>query len=94
MKSASQNLLRISRLVFGAFVLAVLQYALAMAADKPNIIVIMGDDIGMWNIGAYSRGLMYKTTPNIDKLACRRRDLKRLLRRGELHGGPGQLYYR
>ena len=36
---------------------------------KPNIIVIMGDDIGMWNIGAYSRGLMYKTTPNIDKLA-------------------------
>ncbi len=41
----------------------------AQAADKPNIIVIMGDDIGMWNIGAYSRGLMYKTTPNIDKLA-------------------------
>ena len=36
---------------------------------KPNIIVIMGDDIGMTNIGAYSRGLMYKTTPNIDKLA-------------------------
>ena len=23
---------------------------------KPNIIVIMGDDIGMWNLGAYSRG--------------------------------------
>ena len=25
---------------------------------KPNIVVIMGDDVGMWNIGAYHRGLM------------------------------------
>ena len=25
---------------------------------KPNIVVIMGDDIGMWNIGAYHRGMM------------------------------------
>lgn len=40
-------------------------------SDKkhPNIIVIMGDDIGMWNIGAYHRGMMAGTTPNIDKLA-------------------------
>jgi arylsulfatase len=37
---------------------------------QPNIIVIMGDDIGMWNIGAYHRGLMAGTTPNIDKLAA------------------------
>jgi arylsulfatase len=36
---------------------------------KPNIVVIMGDDIGMWNIGAYSRGLMGGRTPNLDKLA-------------------------
>jgi len=41
----------------------------AVAADKPNIVVIMGDDIGMWNIGAYHRGMMAGTTPNIDKLA-------------------------
>ena len=42
----------------------------AVAQDKqPNIIVIMGDDIGMWNIGAYHRGLMAGRTPNIDKLA-------------------------
>ena len=26
--------------------------------SKPNIIVIMGDDIGIWNIGAYHRGMM------------------------------------
>jgi arylsulfatase len=42
---------------------------LALAQSKPNIVVIMGDDIGMWNIGAYHRGLMAGRTPNIDKLA-------------------------
>ena len=36
---------------------------------KPNIVVIMGDDIGMWNIGAYHRGLMAGKTPNLDKIA-------------------------
>ncbi len=42
----------------------------AQAADKkPNIVVIMGDDIGIWNIGAYSRGMMAGRTPNLDKLA-------------------------
>ncbi len=41
----------------------------AHAQNKPNIVVIMGDDIGMWNIGAYSRGMMAGRTPNLDKLA-------------------------
>ncbi len=36
---------------------------------KPNIVVIMGDDIGMWNIGAYSRGMMAGRTPHLDKMA-------------------------
>ena len=36
---------------------------------NPNIVVIMGDDIGMGNIGAYHRGLMAGRTPNLDKLA-------------------------
>ena len=39
------------------------------AEGKPNILVIMGDDIGMWNIGAYHRGLMAGRTPNLDKIA-------------------------
>src|SRR5437762_9337306 len=38
-------------------------------ANKPNIVVIMGDDIGMWNIGAYHRGMMAGRTPNLDKIA-------------------------
>ena len=37
---------------------------------KPNIIVIMGDDVGWANIGAYNQGLMYSTTPNLDKFAA------------------------
>jgi len=41
----------------------------ALAADKPNILVIMGDDVGWFNIGAYHRGIMSGKTPNLDKLA-------------------------
>ncbi|HEY6272750.1 MAG TPA: sulfatase-like hydrolase/transferase [Terriglobales bacterium] len=37
---------------------------------KPNIVVIMGDDIGMWNIGAYHHGLMAGRTPNLHKMAA------------------------
>jgi hypothetical protein len=37
--------------------------------QKPNIVVIMGDDIGIWNIGAYHRGLMAGKTPNLDAIA-------------------------
>ena len=62
--------------LFGAF-LALLAFgnfaaspAFAQApAKQPNIVVIMGDDIGMWNIGAYHRGMMAGRTPNIDKIA-------------------------
>lgn len=43
----------------------------AQAADKkPNILVIMGDDVGWFNIGAYHRGIMSGKTPNLDKLAA------------------------
>ena len=38
-------------------------------AKKPNILVIMGDDVGWFNIGAYHRGIMSGKTPNLDKLA-------------------------
>ncbi|MFO1100028.1 MAG: arylsulfatase [Xanthobacteraceae bacterium] len=37
---------------------------------RPNIVFIMGDDIGIWNISAYSRGMMAGRTPNIDKIAA------------------------
>ena len=46
------------------------QPAPATGGQKPNIVVIMGDDIGMWNLGAYHRGMMAGRTPNLDKLAA------------------------
>jgi arylsulfatase len=41
----------------------------AVAQKKPNILVIWGDDVGMWNISAYHRGMMGGNTPNIDRIA-------------------------
>ncbi|MCJ1886934.1 arylsulfatase [Pseudomonas sp. LA21] len=43
--------------------------ACAQAADKPNILVIFGDDIGQTNISAYSQGVVGYRTPNIDRIA-------------------------
>jgi arylsulfatase A-like enzyme len=42
----------------------------ATAGQKPNIVVVMGDDIGWFNIGAYHQGIMSGKTPNLDKLAA------------------------
>jgi len=43
--------------------------AMAQRAAKPNILVIWGDDIGIWNISHNSRGMMGYQTPNIDRIA-------------------------
>ena len=56
--------------VFFAVCLAFLWLAVsAAAADKPNILVIWGDDIGQFNISAYNMGMMGYKTPNIDRIA-------------------------
>ena len=39
------------------------------AQQKPNIVIIWGDDIGQSNVSAYSRGMMGYQTPNIDRVA-------------------------
>jgi arylsulfatase len=36
---------------------------------KPNVLVIWGDDIGIWNLSCYHRGMMGGRTPNIDRIA-------------------------
>ena len=60
--------------VVAAALLLVLGSALSppvSAEDKkPNILVIMGDDVGWFNIGAYHQGMMSGKTPNLDKLAA------------------------
>src|SRR5512145_1289073 len=49
---------------------AICATGLSQAAEqKPNILVIWGDDIGVWNISHTNRGMMGYTTPNIDRIA-------------------------
>jgi arylsulfatase len=59
---------RLGRLAAGLG--ALLMSCSAFAADKPNILVIWGDDVGIWNISANSRGMMGYRTPNIDRIAA------------------------
>jgi arylsulfatase len=55
--------------VYFIFLLAPLAPANAQQQQKPNILVIWGDDIGGFNISAYNRGMMGYRTPNIDSIA-------------------------
>jgi arylsulfatase A-like enzyme len=70
----TQRLRTVGMAAMGVAMATMLTLPLATEATaqgaKPNIVFIMGDDIGMWNISAYSRGMMAGRTPNIDKLAA------------------------
>jgi arylsulfatase len=55
--------------MFVATAVALLAATSAFAQDKPNILVIWGDDIGITNISFNNRGLMGYRTPNIDRIA-------------------------
>ena len=71
MKALGMRGTRRGLLVLAALCTAVaLMTAPAAAQPKPNILFIMGDDIGIWNIGAYHRGMMAGRTPNLDKIAA------------------------
>jgi hypothetical protein len=62
--------------------------------QKPNILVIMGDDIGYWNISAYNRGMMGYRTPNSfrQRRGWRRNIIAIYCRRGVRRTGrPGGL---
>lgn len=55
--------------LMGFFILPLFGMDQTSPPKKPNILVIMGDDIGWFNVGAYHRGIMSGKTPNLDKLA-------------------------
>ncbi|MNZ95642.1 Sulfatase [compost metagenome] len=65
----TQMLSRLATPLLGILLALLLPLSLAQAADKPNIVVIWGDDIGLWNLSAYNRGAMGYRTPNIDRIA-------------------------
>ena len=75
--------------------LAVVMFAAvgAGAQDKPNILVIMGDDVGYWNLSYNSGAMMGYKTPNIDRIAAegvRFTDYYGAV----LHRRAGRLHYR
>lgn len=63
-KSRCQNQIR---LIIGLLLMSL--SIVVSGADRPNILVIMGDDIGVTNISKYSHGMMGYQTPNIDRIA-------------------------
>ena len=74
--------------------IAVIVPAAAQDNQKPNIVIIWGDDIGQSNISAYYDGA--DGLPHAEHRPRRqgRDDLHRLLRRAELHGRPGVVHHR
>jgi arylsulfatase len=52
---------------------------LAQAQNRPNILIIWGDDIGPYNISAYNMGRMGYQTPNIDRIARGRSQLSHMI---------------
>ena len=60
---------RFTALATAALFSASMATAQDAGTDKPNILVIFGDDIGQTNLSTYSFGLMGYDTPNIDRIA-------------------------
>ena len=59
----------IVRRLFALAASLVLASTAGAQADKPNILVVWGDDIGQSNVSAYSMGVVGYRTPNIDRIA-------------------------
>ncbi len=66
MKRTLERYLRM--ILFLGVALSMAVGAVQAQTSKPNIVVIFGDDIGTWNVGAYSHGMMGRT-PGIDRIA-------------------------
>jgi arylsulfatase len=45
------------------------EYGVVAGEKSPDIVMIMADDVGTWNLSAYHRGMMGGSTPNIDRIA-------------------------
>jgi len=64
-----KSMLRLAGLFALASIMALAALPVSAQQKKPNIVVIMTDDVGVWNISAYHRGMMGGRTPNIDRIA-------------------------
>ncbi len=64
-----RHLRKFAAAVLVVFVVLTMNFSSALAAEKPNILVVWGDDIGQSNISQYTHGMMGYKTPNIDRIA-------------------------
>ena len=64
-----KHIMKVCSMLFAILAVLALVAGRAEASDKPNIVIIWGDDIGQSNISAYTKGLMGYQTPNIDRIA-------------------------
>jgi arylsulfatase len=68
-RNLSHKLRRVAHFMGLALVAIAISLSAQAADNKPNILVIWGDDIGIPQISAYTMGLMGYKTPNIDRIA-------------------------
>ena len=64
-----KQIMQVKLLLVAAFAVLIFAMTAHAQSSKPNILVIWGDDIGYFNVGAYNRGMMGYDTPNIDRIA-------------------------
>ncbi len=69
MKKKQAKWIKLSLFVSALALCSIFTGGVQAKTDKPNILVIWGDDIGGYNISAYNRGAMGYKTPNIDRIA-------------------------
>lgn len=55
--------------ILSLLVLVTSTFSASAQQNKPNILILWGDDIGYWNVSAYNQGMMGYRTPNIDRIA-------------------------
>jgi hypothetical protein len=61
---------------------------------KPNVLLIMADDVGWFDVGAYNRGIMGRADPEHRPHRGGRGAVHRRLRAGESHGGTSGVHHR
>ena len=89
------NLAPCTRRRIGTFVASLLlaslpcvpSFAQVQQQSKPNILFIMGDDIGWMQPGCYHRGLMVGETPNIDRIANENLETAEMYQDAEMQWG-------
>jgi len=69
LKNREVNMTRRATIIWIFCLVLLTAFGVSAQQKKPNILVIMTDDVGVWNISAFHRGMMGGRTPDIDRIA-------------------------